>query len=286
MSFVETFIKEHPIQRLEVDGIIGEYIVGGNGRIGFLIFPGGGQDALSCFDLIDVFEKKYKVVAVNFAGFSNLISFFNFINQILQKEKIEKVIVYGLSVGGFLAQHYAIRNSDKVTKIIISHAGSTKSKTIKNRVILPGKVLYFFLPVIPISSLKWLIKKFSGKVQSGQSNIKKLYLKYSTKENFERRSEFAKQFGLNFLNRKYLKSFYKLGMDMQKEEKDWDNKKLNELSKKMLIIKTDNDPLARDDGIFNDYYPHARIHIFTETGHLTPFVQFENTVTIINDFLK
>ncbi len=285
MSFVETFIKDHPIQKLEVDGVIGEYIVGGEARTGFLIFPGGGQDALSCFDLIDCFEKKYKIVAVNFAGFSTLDSFFKFINKIFEKEKIEKVIVYGLSVGGFLAQHYAIRNSDKVVKIIISHAGSAKSKTIQKRVILPGKVLHFFLPVIPISSLRWLIRKFSGRVQSGQSNIKKLYLKYSTKENFKRRTEFAKQFGLNFLNRKYLKSFYKLGMDMQKEEKYWDIKKLNELSKKMLIIKTDNDPLARDDGIFNDYYPNARIHIFTDTGHLTPFVQFEKMIEVIQGFL-
>lgn len=285
MNFIDTFVKNHPVQQLEIDGIIGEYIIGGKGKIGFLIFPGGGQDALSCFDLIDTFEKRYKVVAVNFTGFSNLISFFKFINQILKKEKIDKVIVYGLSLGGFFAQHYALNNPEKVSKIILSHTGSTKSKTIQKRVILPGKVLHFFLPVIPISLLKWLIKKFSGRVQSGQSNIKKLYLKYSTKENFERRSEFTKQFGLNFLNRKYLKSFYQLGMEMQKEENNWDLKTLNELSKKMLIIKTDNDPLAQDDGIFDKYYPKARVHVFSEAGHLTPFVQFENMVSIIDGFI-
>lgn len=286
MNFVDTFVKEHQVQRLEVDGVTGEYIVGGNGKIGFLIFPGGGQDPLSCFDLIDCFEKKYKAIAVNFAGFSTISSFFEFINEIFEKEKIEKVIVYGLSVGGFLAQHYALKNPVQVVKIIISHAGSTKSKTIQKRVILPGKVLHFFLPVIPISLLKWLIRKFSGRVQSGQSNIKKLYLKYSTKENFERRSEFAKQFGLNFLNRKYLNSFYNLGIEMLESENNWDNNKLNEISKRMLIIKTDNDPLAQDDGVFSKYYPHARIHIFTDTGHLTPFVQFENMVVIIKEFLK
>ncbi len=286
MNFIDNFVKSHPVQKLEVDNIVGEYIVGGKGKIGFLIFPGGGQDALSCFDLIDTFEKKYEVLAVNSAGFSNLFSFFKFIDKILEKEKIEKLIVYGLSLGGFFAQHYAMRNLDKVNKIILSHTASTKSQTIIKKVIIPGKFLHFFLPIIPISLLKWSIKKLSGRIQSGQSNIKKLYQKYSTEENLERRIEFSKQFKLNFLTKKYLKSFYQLGMDMLKDEKNWDNKKLEELSRKMLIIKTDNDLVAQDDGVFTKYYPHARIHIFQDTGHLTPFVQFENMISIINEFLK
>lgn len=123
-------------------------------------------------------------------------------------------------------------------------------------------------------------------MQSGYSDTRKLYRKYSTEQNLERRIEFGRHLKLNFLTRKYIKSFYKLGMDMQKEENNWDLKTLNELSKKMLIIKTDNDPLAQDDGIFEKYYPHARVHIFSETGHLTPFIQFENMVSIINEFLK
>lgn len=287
MGFVETFIKDHPVQKLEVDGVTGDYIVGGKGKIGFLIFPGGGQDALSCFDLIDNFEKQYKVIAINFAGFTCLSSFFEFVNQVLKKERIEQVIIYGLSIGGFFAQHYVMANPRKVFKIILSHTASTKSETIKKRVITPGKILYFFLPVIPIKLFKWVIRKFSGKIQSGHSNIKGLYEKYSTGENSQRRIEFGKRFWLVFLDRKYLKSFYKLGIEMLENEKNWDSKKLNELiSKRMLIIKTDNDPLAQDDGIFKEYYPHAKVYIFKETGHLTPFVQFENMINVINQFLK
>ncbi|MBI4036111.1 hypothetical protein HY383_04120 [Candidatus Daviesbacteria bacterium] len=43
MNFVETIIKDHTIQRLEIDKITGEYIVGGKGKIGFLIFPDTGH---------------------------------------------------------------------------------------------------------------------------------------------------------------------------------------------------------------------------------------------------
>lgn len=286
MSFVDTFVKNHPVQKFEVDDVVGEYIVGGNGKIGFLIFPGGGQDALSCYDLIDSFEKKYKVIAVNFAGFSTLSALFEFINKIFEKEKIEKVVVYGLSLGGFFAQHYALNNPEKINKIILCQATSAKSKITKERIIIPGKILHFILPVIPMSLLKWVVKKFAGREQAGRTNIKDLYKKYSTKENLKRRIEFGRRFGLDFLTREFLDSFYKLGMEMVEKEKEWDIKKLNQVSRKMLIIKTDNDPLAQDDGIFAKYYPHARMHIFHETGHLTPFIQFENMVTIIKEFLK
>ena len=54
---------------------------------------------------------------------------------------------------------------------------------------------------------------------------------------------------------------------------------------RVLIIRTDNDPLAQDDGVFKEYYPQAIIHTFHDSGHLTPFVRFEEMAQVIDKFL-
>lgn len=59
---------------------------------------------------------------------------------------------------------------------------------------------------------------------------------------------------------------------MEKKEKHFTSRDLSDWKGKLLIIRTDNDPLAQDDGVFKRYYPTARVISFNETGHLTPFL--------------
>jgi pimeloyl-ACP methyl ester carboxylesterase len=286
MTFVNKFIKEHPVKTLRINNVIGKYIVGGKSDIGFLIFPGGGQDMYSSYDLIEAYEDKYKVISLSITGFSDLKTFFTFINKILEVEKVNKVIVYGLSLGGFIAQHYVKENKKRVIKLILSHTATTKSKPVIKKVIIPGKIAYFFLPVIPISLLRYLVKKNAGRIQAGHSNILDLWKKYTSKSCLEKRTEFSNRFGLDFLNREYLNSFYRIGVNMEREEKMWNKDILTDWSKNVLIIKVNDDPLAQDDGMLKRYYPEAKEYVFHGTGHLTPFIQFEKMKLVINNFMS
>lgn len=285
MSFVDEFIKKHPKKTLSISNVTGKYISGGKSTTGFLIFPGGGQDMYSSYDLIEAYENKYKVISLSITGFLDLKTFFTFINRILEKEKINKVIVYGLSLGGFIAQHYVKANKKKVIKLILSHTATTKSKPVIKKVMIPGKILHFFLPIIPISLLRYLVKKNAGRIQAGHSNILDLWKKYTSKSCLEKRTEFSKRFGLDFLNREYLNSFYRLGTNMERDEKTWDSNILKDWSKNILIIKAIDDPLAQDDGMLKKYYPKAKEYIFNGTGHLTPFIQFEKMKRVIDKFI-
>lgn len=285
MSFVDEFVKKHPIKSLKTNNIAGEYITGGKGKIGFFIFPGGGQDIYSSYDLIEAYENKYKVISLSISGFSDLKTFFTFINKILEVEKINKVIVYGLSLGGFIAQHYVKANRKKVIKLILSHTATTKSKHVIKKVMIPGKILHFFLPIIPMKLLKYLVKKNAGRVQAGHSNILNLWKKYTSKSNLKKRIEFINRFGLDFLNKEYLNSFYKLGTNMEKEEREWSIDDLKDWSENILIIKALDDPLAQDDGMLKRYYPKAKEYVFNGTGHLTPFIQFEKMKKVMDDFI-
>lgn len=285
MAFVDIFVKKHPEKTLKINNVTGKYISGGKSNIGFLIFPGGGQDMYSSYDLIEAYENKYKVISLSITGFLDLKTFFIFINRILEKEKLNKVIVYGLSLGGFIAQHYVKSNRRKIIKLILSHTATTKSKPVIKKVIIPGKIIHFFLPVIPISLFHYLVKKNAGRIQAGQSSILNLWKKYTSKINLEKRAEFSNRFGLDFLNREYLNSFYRLGMDMEREEKVWDKNILGNWSNNILIIMAIDDPLAQDDGMLKKYYPKAKEYIFNGTGHLTPFIQFEKMKQVIDDFI-
>jgi pimeloyl-ACP methyl ester carboxylesterase len=286
MNFIDTFIQKHLPKTILVGDNKRSYIVGGKGTTALFILPGSGQDALSCYDLIDAFETKYKVIAINYNNLRSLQEFYDYVSAILKAEHVDTLYIYGLSVGGFLAQHYVRQYRDNVSKVIISHAGTTRSKTVITKIAIPGKILHFFLPIVPIGIFRTLLTKIGGRVQSGQKDVKKLYSKYSTKQNLERRTELFNITGFNFLTRDYLESIYHLGIDMERNEKNFTIRDLASWKGKMLIIRTDNDPLAQDGGVFKQYYPDAKVITFKETGHLTPFVRFEEMIKVIQNFLN
>ena len=285
MNYIDKFIQDHTVQKIIVDGKERKYLIGGSGDTTLVVFPGSGQDGLSCYDLIDKFEKRYKVIAIYYDNLRSLQEFYNYINAILEKENTKTLYIYGLSLGGFLSQHYVRKFQNKVSKLILSHTGTTRSKTVIRKVAIPGKILHFFLPIIPINLFRNILVKNGGKVQSGQQDVKKLYEIYSTKENLEKRVQLFNKTGFNFLTRDYLESIYRMGIDMEKNEKKFTNNDLADWKGKILIIRTDNDPLAQDNGMFKIYYPTAKVITYTKTGHLTPFVRFEEMTKGIQNFL-
>jgi len=87
-------------------------------------------------------------------------------------------------------------------------------------------------------------------------------------------------------DKKYLHSIYDLGMDMKNLESKFTSKDLLKWRGTILIMRTDNDHLAKDDGLFKEYYPKAKVTIFKNTGHLTPFIQTEKIIQSIEDFIQ
>lgn len=228
----------------------------------------------------------YKAIAISYTGFYDMDSLFKFVNSVLDKEKIDKVILYGLSLGGFLAQHYIRRFPNKVATLILSHSGSTKSKTVIRKVSRPGKIFYKVMRIIPQKFLNKIFIPVAGRLQSGKSNFRPLYDKYSTKENLDRRIEFSKENTFTMIDKNYIKTVYSLGTEMERLENLFSPNDLNNWRGKILILRTDNDPLAQDDGMFKKYYPKATVVSFKETGHLTPFIRYEEMAKIIQNFLN
>ncbi|MBI2617710.1 alpha/beta hydrolase [Candidatus Gottesmanbacteria bacterium] len=284
MAYIHKFYSSHPLKTIIIHNKNWEYIVCGRGIGTLLLFPGGGQTAQSNFQLIDAFKNKYKVISPTIYDVDSIDEFCYAINKILEKENSSKVIIYGLSIGGMMAQSYVRRNKDNVIKLIISHAPAPKSKTYKEKIIRPITFLNTILPFIPNYFIQFMSKRFAGWFQ-GVSRKDHLRLKPEiNKVTEELQTYFIGEFYKKYFNKKLLKTWIKLHLNFYNNENFLPDD-LSDWKGEILILRTDNDPLAQDDGEFKRLYPKAHVYTFHNTGHLTFYYQFENMVEVMRKFL-
>src|SRR5258708_435379 len=154
-----------PLKHLTFAGQDWEYLIKGSGKMGMLVFPGGGQYAQSQYKTAEAFSNKYKVIIPTIYGIYSIKDCCDGVNKILDDEKVDKVVVYGLSIGALLAQSYTKRNLGKVQALIISHGSTPTSLTYKRKIIQPLQLLNLALPVIPSALVKLIAKKWAGRIQ-------------------------------------------------------------------------------------------------------------------------
>ncbi len=281
---IENFYKIHPLKKITIDGKRWEYIVCGNGKDTLFLLPGGGQTAQSNFQLIDAFRDKYKVISPTIYDTDSIEEFCYGINTILKREKVNKIFLYGLSIGGMMAQSYIRRNKDKVIRLIISHSPAPRSKTYLRRIIIPLNLLNIILPAIPDRLIRFVAKKYSGGFQGVSQNNHEKYMKNINEKTKNLLYHFANEFYEKYLTKRLLTTWIRLHFDFYRNEK-FTSRDLADWNGKTLILRTDNDYLADDSGEFANIYPNAEVYTFHGTAHLTFQYQFEKMQEIIADFL-
>lgn len=269
------------VKRLKVNETEWEYITQGKGEQTFLILPGGGQTAQASFQLIEELKDHYKVIAITIYNSASISDCCLAINKILNTENAGKdIVLYGLSLGSLVAQSYLKRNLDKVSKAIFSHSCTPSSKTYKRKVINPLIMLNIFLPLIPDSLIKFFARKFSGAIQGAKSGIKN-----QNSAEVSTIKYFGEEFHRKYLNKTLLKTWINLHLDFYQNERfiTSDYVKWNG---KILILRSDDDPVMQDEGDFEKTYPNITVHTFKDTGHLSYYHKFEETVKVIRKFIN
>lgn len=281
----EKFYLSHLLRRINVGGIDWEYIISGKGDKTIVIFPGGGQTAQGNFRLIEELERKYKVIAINIYNCDSIDDFNSVINKILETEKVNKVNLYGLSLGGLLAQSYLLRNKNRVESIILSHACTPKSITYKNKIIKPLRLLKVFLPLIPFLVIKWFTITFAKRFQGGSNKSHNEIISKLDPRTVELNTLFLQEFRNKYLTKRILTTWINLHLDFYNNEK-FSNNTFKDWRRRVLIIRTDNDPLMQDEGDFKIVYPNAKVYTLKSTGHLTFYYKFDEIVRVIKKFLN
>jgi maspardin len=147
--------RDEPTQKLTTKGKGWTYYQAGSGDTTILFLHGMGGSYDIWWQQINYFRNKYKVISVTYPSVKTLLELSDGLLAILEKEKIEKVVVVGSSLGGYLAQYFAVNHPEKVIKISLGNtfAANTENKA-KNETLI--KVMQW-LP-------EWLvIKTIRGK---------------------------------------------------------------------------------------------------------------------------
>ena len=276
-----TFNRYSP-SHLNFKGKNWEYIVTGKGKA-LVIFPGGGETAESNFRLIRSLENSYRIIIPTIYDVDSIHEFNEAINAILQKENIKNFILYGLSIGGLLAQTYTRDNPNRVTALALSHACTPLSSTYKKRIIYPLKITNIFLPVTSNSFIK-LANRFAMKIQGSSNNIELKYPIIYTPQDQEYWRLIMTDYHKKFFNKRLIQTWVNIHLDFSKQTLNPQD--FSYLKNKILILRTNNDPLMQDEGDFKRVYPDAEVYTFKDTGHLTSYYQFDLLVKVLRDFLN
>ncbi len=282
IKLLEEFYSKHPIRRITINNTEWEYIVSGQGKKTILIFPGGGQSAQANFRLIQALESKYTVIVPTIYSADGISEFCFAINTILERESVSKVILYGLSIGGLMAQSYLKRNRDKVTSLILSQCCTPKSSTYRKRVVQPLLLLNVFLFIVPSAFIKFFASNFAGRIQ-GVSRNTPVFKTGRNNDVKELTEAFDMEFREYYLTKRLLKTWINLHKEFISETLDPED--FTDWKGRILILRSDDDPLVQDEGDFKRVYPQAEVYTFHNTGHLAYYYHFSKMIGVITRFL-
>lgn len=257
--------REHPVKRLEYEGLEWPYLLAGQGPRNLLFLHGMGGAADIWWQQIEALQPHFRIISMTLPAVHSLEEATAGINQVLEAEDVNKLSIVGTSMGGYLAQYYLSAHPDRVEKVVF---GNT----------FPPNEIYGqengglrkLVPWLP----EWLVmSQFRSNISktvspaSGHSRLVEAYLleQYSglmSKEQFIGRFDIVlDSFAIN------------RAADRQAVPK--------------LIIESDNDPLVYPElrSRLKQAYPEAQVFTFDGKGHFPYLNEPEVYTEALRDFL-
>ncbi len=118
---LKTFFSR-PVKHVDVDGVRWTYYSGGSGDTTILFAHGMGGAYQLWWQQIIYFEPHYRVISYTLPEtVDNLDDTAEGIKAILHKEKVNKFIVVGTSMGGYIAQYLTHIWSERILKAVFSN---------------------------------------------------------------------------------------------------------------------------------------------------------------------
>ena len=118
-----------------------------NARIAYKTY-GSGEPLIMCIGyatnmdlwstkLLEILQKHYKVIVFDYRGMGYSATLADDLNELLIALKIEKAHLLGWSMGGFVAQRFALTYPNKVNKLILygSHYGGVETIAPEQKII-------------------------------------------------------------------------------------------------------------------------------------------------------
>lgn len=265
------FRSQYPYKIIRINKMDWQYIITDGGPEVLLMLPGSTATGESNWREIVRFNQRYRVLSISYPPVKSIEALFDGILKIIEIEQIERMNVFGASMGGAIA-HWLIRNyPQRVTKLILLSIGMPDKKTavsLKSAVltfsILPGFVI--------IKMFEREAEKLVSLLPEDEAKLMAAYLKDSYRNN---------------MNKRTILAHFKLVADIaEKVSLLGLDKPFTGLNPTLIINAADDETFS--EGARNALvatYPNASTFLFPSGGH-TLFSRRNELNKIIDDFLK
>lgn len=252
--------RERPVRRLERNGQVWTYRKHGTGPA-LLLLHGMGGEADLWWQQIERYEKHFTVIAPTYPPARTLQGLSEGIIDILDAENIDRTIVMGTSLGGYLTQYLLAQHPQRFERAallntfppndIIAEQNRLQGWALR---LLPEPVVFRIYRaglekrVLPASQNSPLLRAHLMTLASGGMTKEQLYARFlCVMESFQPAAPFTP----------------------------------------MLIVDSDNDPLVSEQlrEMLVGMYPHAKRVTLHEAGHFPYLSHSDQFHSIIDEFL-
>jgi len=255
--------RKLPLKKITVDSIEWTYLKTGKGDESILFLHGMGGAYDIWWQQINYFKDKYQIISVTYPPVDNLEQMANAVIEILDNERIGKVIVVGSSLGGYFAQYLVSMYPERVEKAVF---GNTFPPNDLIKEENASKESLF--KTAPEWLVMWILRKGLSKgilPAANNSAVLKAYM--------------YEQYSGSMSKAQFIARYYCVVEKFKVEQTGFIQK---------LIIEADNDPLVnkklREE--LKKLYPEAKVETMHNVGHF-PYVNAPDEYNkILENFFK
>jgi pimeloyl-ACP methyl ester carboxylesterase len=118
------FRLTHPVRALTVGGDAWEFVIAGGSDPCLVILPGAGGTAEVVFEIVSSLEARFRVISIGYpASVATAEQLITGVREILNANGIERAFLAGHSLGGLVAQAFAVRHPERVQGLVLANTG-------------------------------------------------------------------------------------------------------------------------------------------------------------------
>lgn len=268
------FMQSHSLQHLDFEKRRVDYMRCGSGAETILTFAGGWGPPQLIYETALGFEGDYRLVVVDISPFAEPESMCRAVDKVLEKERVDKVILLGQSFTGIIAQIYFRSRYKRVKDVVLTNTPAPKKERCK-------KWALFLLRRLPLSMFKPLIKKKLARLSKFDIEIT---------EEAEKRMRFRAALMMGIMDQYFTPKvmrnalslafvFNQAGAYKREEFTGWKGR--------VLLVTSEDESYYSDAQILADFLPGTEMFkLPVGCRHIAPLIYREQFQAGILSFLK
>lgn len=134
---LERLRAQHPAKNLSINGQNWKIIDVGSGSLPLVMLPGALGSADSFYKQILHFSHEGRVISANYPLSSDPSTLVDSFRQLLDQLHIDEIVLFGTSLGGYIAQRFYEKWPDMVRKLIIGNSFVDSSRLLSTEMFDP-----------------------------------------------------------------------------------------------------------------------------------------------------